>query len=257
MAIIDSYSKEELEKIVKESNSIKDVGRKLGYSEGGNNSKTIKKKLEYYNISTEHFTFLSPTKRNEENIFIENSTASQAVLRRHYISGNYTPYVCSICGQEPIWQGKELTLTLDHINGNNKDDRLENLRWVCPNCDRQLDTFGSKNKRNYKYNNTNKEKPKNCCIDCGIEISINGKRCISCYAKSIRKVERPSKEELMQKLYELKGNFTQIGKIYNVRDNTIRKWCKAYNLPYHSNDYQKGVIHESNVALRPDKVVYR
>ena len=62
-----------------------------------------------------------------------------------YIKGNYTPYKCSICGLEPFWNGKELTLTLDHINGINNDDRLENLRWVCPNCDRQLSTFSGKN----------------------------------------------------------------------------------------------------------------
>ena len=43
---------------------------------------------------------------------------------------------------KPIWQGKPLTLILDHINGKNNDDRLENLRWVCPNCNRQLPTTG-------------------------------------------------------------------------------------------------------------------
>lgn len=62
-----------------------------------------------------------------------------------YKEGNYTEYKCAICGQEPIWNGRELVLTLDHINGINNDDRLDNLRWLCPNCDRQTQTFGGKN----------------------------------------------------------------------------------------------------------------
>jgi len=67
-------------------------------------------------------------------------------LRNWYKKGNYTKYECSICGQEPFWNGKELTLILDHINGVHTDDRLENLRWVCPNCNYQLDTTNGKNK---------------------------------------------------------------------------------------------------------------
>ena len=49
----------------------------------------------------------------------------------------------------PIWQGKPLTLILDHKNGNNRDNRLENLHWVCPNCNQQLPTTGyhGKNKK--------------------------------------------------------------------------------------------------------------
>ena len=86
-----------------------------------------------------------PIKRTAANVFIENSTADQKTLRRHYFAGEYTEYKCSICGQEPIWNGKELTLILDHINGHNHDDRLENLRWVCPNCNQQLDTTNGKN----------------------------------------------------------------------------------------------------------------
>ena len=73
------------------------------------------------------------------------STINQKTLRRWYKKGNYTEYKCSICGLLPVWQNKELTLILDHINGLNNDDRLENLRWVCPNCNMQLPTTNGKN----------------------------------------------------------------------------------------------------------------
>ena len=66
-------------------------------------------------------------------------------MRKYFIKGEYVEHKCSICGQEPEWQGKPLTLILDHINGINNDHSLENLRWVCPNCNQQLDTTGSKN----------------------------------------------------------------------------------------------------------------
>jgi uncharacterized protein with PIN domain len=92
------------------------------------------------------------------------------VLRFWYKKGNYTPYICSICGLEPVWQDKELTLILDHINGINNDDRLENLRWVCPNCNQQLDTTNGKNKRHSEH------KIKTC-IDCGKKISQSSIRC--------------------------------------------------------------------------------
>ena len=156
------------------------------------------------------------------------------MLRRWYIKGNYTKYECSICGQQPFWNGKELTLTLDHINGINTDDRLENLRWVCPNCDRQLDTFCSKNNRKERINQ------KFYCIDCGEEISYKATRCMKCEKLRIRKIKnRPSAEELQNILLQNKGNFSKVGKIFGVSDNTIRKWCKSYNLPYHSGDYKQ------------------
>lgn len=135
MILIDQYTPNELEQIVQQSNSFSEVIRKLGYAtSNGDNIKTLKRRITEFDIDISHFKFVKPMPRTEENIFIENSTASQATLRRWYVKGNYTPYICSICGQEPIWQGKELTLILDHINGTNNDDRLENLRWVCPNC---------------------------------------------------------------------------------------------------------------------------
>lgn len=148
MALIDKFTKEQLEEIVNGSFSMKDVIDKIGYStHSGSNNITVRKRLQHYGIDTSHFVFQKGIQRCPENIFIENSTASQKVLRNWYKKGNYTPYKCSICGQEPFWNNKPLTLILDHINGSNHDDRLENLRWVCPNCNQQLDTTGYRGKK--------------------------------------------------------------------------------------------------------------
>ena len=145
-AKIDNFTIEELTQLTKESGSFNDLIMKLGYNtRSGSNHNTVKSRLDLYNIDYSHFGNLNRTKRNEGNVFIENSTATQKVLRDWYKKGNYTPYVCSICGMEPIWQGKPLVLILDHINGCNTDDRLENLRWVCPNCNMQLPTTNGRN----------------------------------------------------------------------------------------------------------------
>lgn len=237
-SIIGKYSPEAVQQIAENCSSIRQLAEQLGYSaNGGTTSKTITKYCEYYNISLEHFTNLpkEQVKRNPENIFIENSTAGQATLRRWYEKGKYTEYKCAICGQEPFWNGKELTLTLDHINGNNKDDRLENLRWVCPNCDRQLDTFCSKN---INYDLRKKKKQVFYCKNCGKEISNKATLCSECYSISQRQVDRPSADELLKIIKNNNGNFTAVGKLFGVSDNSIRKWCKAYNLPFHSSDYR-------------------
>lgn len=147
MTKIDRFTKEQLEEMVANSISFRELSAKIGYVTTGSNNVTIKKRLKEYNISIDHFTNLGRgrTVRTVENVFCANSTASQATLRRWYLKQDTIKYTCTICGQEPIWQGKELSLTLDHINGQNHDNRLENLRWICPNCDRQLETFGFKN----------------------------------------------------------------------------------------------------------------
>ena len=148
MAQIDNFSIEELTKLTKESNSFNDLILKLGYTtRSGSNHNTIRNRLNKYNIDYSHFgSCLNSIERSVENVFIENSTATQKVLRHWYTKGNYSDYKCSICGMQPIWQGQPLILILDHINGCSNDDRLENLRWVCPNCNMQLPTTNGRNK---------------------------------------------------------------------------------------------------------------
>lgn len=226
-SLINSCSDEQFKILVQESLSISEIEEKLGYnSYSGSISTKIKTRIKELNLDISHFNSKQNTVRTVENIFIENSTAAQKVLRRWYKEGNYTPYICAICGQEPIWNKKELILILDHINGKNYDDRLENLRWVCPNCNQQLDTTGSKN-RAYK------EEPKrvNKCTDCGKEIQNRSTRCKSCAGKlrSQETVLPCSREEL--KVLIRTTPFTKIGEKYGVSDNAIRKWCIKYGLP--------------------------
>lgn len=81
------------------------------------------------------------------------------------------------------------------------------------------------------------ESPK--CSKCNIIISKDTKNnlCRECYIQSLRK-DRPTVEELKQILLDNNGNFTKVGKLFGVTDNSIRKWCKNYDLPTHSSDYK-------------------
>ena len=83
----------------------------------------------------------------------------------------------------------------------------------------------------------NKNPPK-YCLDCGAEICQESIRCVKCAHKLLQVVDRPSKEELKQILLSANGNFTAVGRDFGVNDNTIRKWCKTYNLPYLTSNYK-------------------
>lgn len=226
IALCDQYTDEEFTDIWNQSVSMVDFSKNLGYSSySGDASQRLRRRVDNLGLDDSHFQRRRPQKRTKENVFCKDSTVDQATLRRWYKNEDIE-YVCSICGQKPEWNGKPLTLTLDHINGNNHDDRLENLRWVCPNCDRQLDTFGSKNKTYYAE--------KTYCLDCGKEISRGAVRCTECAgrAQSKKVIESIiSREELKKKIRT--QTFESIAKEYGKKSgNTVKKWCKYYNLPY-------------------------
>lgn len=71
--------------------------------------------------------------------------SSRASVRKIILKENLIEYKCSLCNID-TWNNKKLSLHLDHINGKNGDHRLENLRWLCPNCHSQTSTYTGKNK---------------------------------------------------------------------------------------------------------------
>lgn len=139
--------------IIKNSTTIAEVLFKLGYSAKGNSwgFSTVRRRMDELNLSSSDFkgksVYLKQKKQIEEkDILKPNCKHTRAVLRRFVLRNNLIPYKCAICGCVE-WQGKTLSLELDHINGINNDNRLENLRFLCPNCHSQTTTYGSRNQQ--------------------------------------------------------------------------------------------------------------
>jgi len=144
---------EEFINLVKSSLNISEVLFKLGYSVKGNSwgFSEVKKRMLNLNLTGSDFKGKAALKSNiskinPEKLLCENSKHNRTVVRRYIIKNNLLPYKCSICGLSK-WNDKTLSLELDHINGINTDNRIGNLRFLCPNCHSQTDTYGSKNSK--------------------------------------------------------------------------------------------------------------
>lgn len=86
----------------------------------------------------------------DELLFSSDCLISRGAVKRRILNDKLIAHECSVCGIGSVWNDKPMVLILDHINGVNNDNRLENLRFVCSNCDSQLDTYKAKNKKKSK-----------------------------------------------------------------------------------------------------------
>lgn len=174
-----------------------------------------------------------PSKPIEE-ILVQHSSYSRGKLKQRLFAEGFKERRCEICGQDERWHGRWMSLILDHANGAPDDNRLENLRIVCPNCAATLATHcGRKNRQ---------EPTLRSCKHCGREFVAKYRRHRYCsracgcrWDRSplrgrphphARKAQRPSYERLLEEI--MATSYVAVGRKYGVSDNAVRKWVRFY-----------------------------
>lgn len=153
-SIIYSISDDEFIQLVNNSTCYSDILRYFSLSTSGESSrKVLKQRITELSCSVTHFVRYklpskeSITKYTLSDILIEKSPyQNRARLKSRLLSENILTYKCAICGISD-WLGNKISLQLDHINGINNDNRISNLRLLCPNCHSQTDTYAGKNSK--------------------------------------------------------------------------------------------------------------
>lgn len=147
------YTEEQFVEAVKTSTSVRQVLSKIGVKEAGGNYKVAKDKIKRLNLDTSHFTGMGwlkgqthkHTTKPIEYYLTEDSYHQSYKLKLRLIAEGIKQHKCEKCGIIE-WMGQPTPIELDHINGNNRDNRLENLRLLCPNCHAQTPTYRGRNK---------------------------------------------------------------------------------------------------------------
>lgn len=212
--------------------------RLLGYEPKGSNYRTLQRWARHWEIRTDHFDPNAGRRRAMarraiplEEILVQNSPYPRWHLKRRLLSAGLKRPFCEMCGQGDVWRGSAMSLVLDHINGVSDDNRLENLRIVCPNCAATLDTHCGRNLPRHRL-----------CPGCEQPFApqhIRHRYCSQkCWGRAAailrrgvprpqtRTVDRPSYDQLKADVASM--SYLAVGRKYGVSDNAVRKWLRSY-----------------------------
>ena len=144
------YNDAMLAELVARSRCMADVLRALGLSQAGGTHAHLSRRVRALGCDTSHFSpipLVKPVARprlTANDILVrrpdaERRRSAAQLIRALCAIGR--AYVCTGCGTGPVWQGRRLVLSVDHIDGDWRNDEADNLRFLCPNCHSQTPTF--------------------------------------------------------------------------------------------------------------------
>ncbi|WP_333777433.1 HNH endonuclease signature motif containing protein [Streptomyces sp. IBSBF 3136] len=150
------WTKEVLEGAVAASTNMAEVLRRLGLEVVGGHHTHISRRIRAYGIDTSHFR--GPNRRGRpwrarspEALLVEQPPGQarrvQSDRLRWAMTSTGVAERCASCGTAPVWRGRPLPLEVDHVDGNWRDNRIENLRFLCPNCHSVTDNYRGRGRR--------------------------------------------------------------------------------------------------------------
>lgn len=227
-----TFTDKQLIAAVRVAHSYREVLKLLQLCGTGAGAVVIKRHIVRLGLDVSHFSNRSKLLNRSQTLqelLTKGSNISSKSLKTRLIAADLFVEQCFVC-KLTTWQGAAISLHLDHINGDRTDQRIENLRLLCPNCHSQTPTFGARNSK--------RKKRVAVCTDCGASVSAKSKQCIPCYnkwksslpaaiklASKITKIMWPDPSEIARLVWELPA--TQIAKKLGVSDNALGRFCRT------------------------------
>ena len=248
------YTEEQFRQAWLSANSVMECLRNLGLNEYGSAHQIAKDTAKELGLDNSHMSgqgwlkgkthAFTPSRKLEE-ILVYGKKENNTELKKKLVRAGLKEWRCERCNLDN-WLGEKITIELEHIDGDNKNNVIDNLMFLCPNCHSYTDTWRGRNIKSYgrldKLEKSASSKvaskegnldagsnpPPPTCIDCGSSISRNCKRCKKCYHKSIEKIVWPTDEEILKMVNET--SFLATGRKIGVSDNAVRKRLKTRGL---------------------------
>lgn len=230
---IKPWTNEEFITAVSISNSLADVLRNLNIdTKSYGHYKMIKRYIKKLNCNTSHFLSKEDlrTLQNDKlalsnkarpkatlkDLLVENGEYSHIkTIKKLIIKDKILPYECVEC-KLSTWRGKPISLHIDHISGNPTDNRLTNLRFLCPNCHSQTDTYCGKSRN----------KKQNIC-KCGKILYKESNSCSDCRVRKTKINWKPI-DDLIKSVEEI--GYEATGRSFGVSGNAVKKHIKKHTV---------------------------